>query len=236
MRTLFSSDRLGLTGLLLASAMVAASACAPAAMDAGTGGSAGAPSGKGGTSGTATGTGGSGSGTGGTGGSGSTGTGGTPAATGGTTGSTGGATGTGGTKADAGGTGTGGTKADAGGTGTGGTTGTVDAGGGGTDTGGGGAAPTFTALYSMVIMPTCLPCHNMAKEGINLSTKAMAYSTMTAKAGIIVPSNATGSKLVTLITPSAGSAMAMMPKGMPALSADKIAQVRAWIMAGAKND
>jgi hypothetical protein len=63
----------------------------------------------------------------------------------------------------------------------------------------------------------------------------MAYMTLKAKAGIIKPGDAAGSKLVAEITPVGGKAK-MPAGGAPPLAADKIDMIKAWIMAGANDN
>ena len=93
-------------------------------------------------------------------------------------------------------------------------------------------------VYDTIIKPTCagMACHGAAagKGMLKYADKAMAYMTLKAKAGIIAPGMPEKSKLITEITPKGGKAP--MPMGMPPLSADKIAMVTAWIMAGANDD
>jgi hypothetical protein len=236
MRISNSSDRLGLRALVLASAMVSASACAPAPMDAGganNGGSSG--SGSGGSGGSAP------SGSGGSAPSGSGGS--APSGSGGSapSGSGGSGQGSGGMGARTGGTtgnpGTGGTTM----MGTGGTTmPRPDA--GGMETGGGAdtmapAGVTFTMVYTSIFgSMTCNGCHNMTRGGVNFSTKAMAHSTLMAKAGAVMPNMADNSNLVKLLLNMGTGTARRMPPAGNLLMAPQVDMVKAWINAGAKND
>jgi hypothetical protein len=187
--------------------------------DVGSGGSAGNGGGIG-TGGITTGSGGfkgtGGLGAGGTGSGGFTGTGGIKG-TGGTTGSggRGGSLGTGGTGAKGGTTGTGGL------TGSGGTTGTGGA---------GGAAPTFTQIYTQILVVYCAgtQCHDPGSQhNVAFSTQSGAYSSVKS---LVTPGNATNSSFYKTV--NGGS----MPPGGPKLSAANLALIAAWINAGALNN
>jgi hypothetical protein len=139
--------------------------------------------------------------------------------TGGTTGTggrgTGGTTGTGGIKGTGGVTGTGGVK------GTGGTTGT-----GGT----GGAAPTFTQIYTQILVVYCAgsQCHDPGSaSGVAFSTQSSAYTSVSK---YVTAGNGAGSSLYKTLSSGA------MPQGKPKLSAANLALVQAWIDAGALNN
>jgi hypothetical protein len=179
-------------------------------------GTGGRGTGGNGTGGTATG----GTGTGGFGTAGTTGTGGIKG-TGGST-STGGTTGTGGIK------GTGGSSATGGTTGTGGVKGT----GGSTGTGGtgGSAAPTFTQVYTTILVVYCggSSCHNPGTQGgVGFSTQSNAYNAVKSR---VTPGNGAGSSFYTTV--NSGS----MPRGAAKLSAANLAMIKAWIDAGALNN
>lgn len=192
--------------------------------DVGMGGSQvtgqGGATGSGGIAGTGgTGTGGMGTGTGGSATGGSIGTGGVKG-TGGSMG-TGGSTGTGGVKGTGGSTGTGGVK------GTGGSTGT---GGSGTGGAGGSPAPTFTQVYTTVLVVYCSgsSCHDPGSQrGVSFSSQSNAYS---AVRNLVTPGNGAGSSFY--MTVNNGS----MPPGGPKLSAANLALLKAWIDAGALNN
>jgi hypothetical protein len=186
----------------------------------GTGGSAeGGSTGAGGI----IGTGGSGTGGGGTGGNGTGGsaTGGSATGGSGTGGSaTGGTTGTGGIKGTGGSTGgttgTGGVKGTGGSTGTGGT--------------GGAAAPTFTQIYTTILVPYCGggSCHNPGSQGgVAFSSQSNAYSPVKSR---VTPGNGAGSSFYNTV--NSGS----MPRGAAKLSAANLALIKAWIDAGALNN
>ena len=178
----------------------------------GTGGSAeGGSTGAGGIMGTG-GSGTGGSGTGGIATGGTTGTGGTN----GTGGSTGGTTGTGGVKGTGGTIGTGGVKGTGGSTGTGGT--------------GGAAAPTFTQIYTTILVPFCggSSCHNPGSQGgVSFSSQPNAYSAVKSR---VTPGNGAGSSFYNTV--NSGS----MPRGAAKLSAANLALIKAWIDGGAMNN
>jgi hypothetical protein len=151
--------------------------------------------------------------------------------------------GTGGASVGAGGTG---------GTGTGGVgvagTGGVGTGGMGVGTGGAGAGtgPTFTAVYG-IFMKSCAggTCHIgafFAGAGLSMTDKMTAYTNLVGTASRqctgrkrVVAGDATMSVLMQCLEHKGGCAPAM-PQRLPALSMADLDTVRAWIMAGAKND
>lgn len=169
------------------------------------------------------GSGGSGTGGNGTGGSatgGAIGTGGATG-TGGAIGGTGGSTGTGGVKGTGGSTGTGGVK------GTGGSTGTGGSGSGGA---GGSAAPTFTQIYTSILVVYCSgsSCHNPGNQkNVSFASQSSAYSAVKSR---VTAGNGAGSSFY--MTVNSGS----MPPGGPKLSAANLALIKAWIDAGALNN
>ena len=149
-------------------------------------------------------------------GSGGTGTGGS--GTGGS--ATGGAIGTGGIKGTGGAIGTGGVK------GTGGAIGTGGAGSGGA---GGSAAPTFTQVYTTVLVTYCSgsSCHNPgSQKGVSFASQSTAYSAVKSR---VTAGNGAGSSFY--MTVNSGS----MPPGQK-LSAANLALIKAWIDAGALNN
>jgi hypothetical protein len=181
----------------------------------------------------------------------------TPMGTAGSSG--GGSTGTGNGGSTGGGGSTGAPK-DAGTTsGTGGTGGTAGMAGGGGGRDGGTAMdmgarmdvrgdlpppPTFTELYMTIFgvpfaasKSSCadgagVKCHNPStNDGVNLSTKAMAYTTLKAKLNLAKPES---SALYTRLTTT--DLTRRMPKDRPPLTADQIQKVLAWIYAGAPNN
>ncbi len=223
-------------------------------------GGGGTPAATGGSGGSRTG-GSGGSSSGGTGGSSTGGTGGS--STGGTGGSSTGGTGgssTGGT----GGTGTGGSDGGAetgGGETGGGTDGGGDTaretGGGETASGDGGttAAPTFTKIYTEILVPGCTApgaCHTTLKdqyfifaEGMqmrshmllvpsapNVGTIPMRVNTLLS---YVTPQNPAMPNVVRM-PPQSGPNLGTPPVMKPPLTAAQVAQIRAWAMNGAKND
>jgi hypothetical protein len=153
------------------------------------------------------------------------GTGGITTGSGGCTGP-GGSTGTGG-RGTGGTTGTGGIKGTGGVTGTGGVKGT----GGTTGTGGtGGAAPTFTQIYTQILVVYCAgsQCHDPGSaSGVAFSTQSSAYTSVSK---YVTAGNGAGSSLYKTLSSGA------MPQGKPKLSAANLALVQAWIDAGALNN
>jgi hypothetical protein len=249
MRKIISPGHATLAALFLGSAITVV-ACAPAPMDAGdpnparaSGGSSGS-SNSGGSSGSASG---GSSGSNNSGGSSGSASGGSSGSSGGSSGSASGGSsgsnsgGSSGSRGGSSGSSSGGSSGSSGGSSgsaTGGSSGSTGGSSGGSPDAGGPAGATFTQVYDMVIKPTCaLPaCHGAAagKGGLKYADKAMAYMTLKAKAGIIKAGDPAGSKLITEITPKGG--MAPMPPKMTPLTADKIAMVTAWVMAGANDD
>ena len=75
-------------------------------------------------------------------------------------------------------------------------------------------------------------CHNPGTEDkVNLSTKALAYTSLLAKVKKGSPETST---LILRLTST--DVKKRMPLDKPALSAALIDKVKAWIQAGAKND
>jgi hypothetical protein len=123
----------------------------------------------------------------------------------------------------------------------------ADSGGGGGDGGagsdGGGGAVTFTELWMAIFgVPMSQPqscaglnCHNPGKkDGVDFSSKASAYTSLTRANGPVVKGDATASKLYMRLTST--NVSRRMPLGKPPLSKELIEKVRVWITAGANND
>jgi hypothetical protein len=158
---------------------------------------------------------------------------------GGTTGSAGrgGTTGTAGGGGTTGFAGRGGTTGSAGRGGTtgsagrGGTSGAAD--GGTIDAGGnpdGAAAPTFTDIYTTILVPYCAgsSCHSPGTQGgVSFASQSAAYSAVSRR---VTPGNGAGSSFYTTV--NSGS----MPRGAAKLSATNLAKIKAWIDAGALNN
>ena len=215
-------------------------ACSPEAVD-----NAGKGSGGSGSGGRAGGSGGQASG-----GSGGASTGGTIGAGGGSGGTASG--GASGASGGAGGSGLGGsTSPGSGGAGAGGRGG---AGGGAADGGtdSGGTAPTFTKVFSEILMPGCTApngaCHSTVRDQyFHFADKARAYMLLVNNppaVGTIPPRVNT---LLSYVTPQmAGGAPRMPPQSgpnlgnppvrKPPLTVEQIATIRMWAMSGAKND
>ena len=156
---------------------------------------------------------------------------------GGTT-ATGGATGTGGIKGTGGANGTGGIRGTGGITSTGGSTGTggvkgtggsIGTGGAGSGGAGGSAAPTFTQVYTTILVTYCSgsSCHNPgSQKGVSFASQSTAYSAVKSR---VTAGNGAGSSFY--MTVNSGS----MPPGQK-LSAANLALIKAWIDAGALNN
>jgi len=151
---------------------------------------------------------------------------------GGTT-ATGGATGTGGSMGTGGSTGTGGITSTGGSMGTGGVKGT----GGSTGTGGsssggagGSVAPTFTQIYTSILVVYCSGsnCHNPGNQkNVSFASQSSAYTAVKSR---VTAGNGAGSSFY--MTVNSGS----MPPGGPKISAANLALLKAWIDAGALNN
>jgi hypothetical protein len=144
--------------------------------------------------------------------------------------------------------GTGSTPAPDGGAG-----GSTDGGSPGSDAGqtpGGdaGVDPTFTAVYTAILAPTCSSHHAGAGGSLDLSSQASAYTNLvgvhaggacgTGAGGPftrVVAGDAHSSLLYLKVagTPPCG---AQMPRGGPPLSSDQVALIAGWINAGAQNN
>ena len=109
--------------------------------------------------------------------------------------------------------------------------GAAGTGGGAGGKGGNGAtAPSFTTIYSTILVVDCAGsnCHKPgAQGGIGFSTQASAYSAISHQ---VIPGDGTDSDFY--VTVNTG----VMPKGGPKLSAANLASIKAWIDAGALNN
>ena len=104
--------------------------------------------------------------------------------------------------------------------------------GGSTGTGGAGgsAAPTFTQVYTTILVTYCSgsSCHNPgSQKGVSFASQSSAYSAVKSR---VTVGNGTGSSFYKTI--SSGS----MPPGGPKISAANLALLAAWINAGALNN
>jgi hypothetical protein len=115
--------------------------------------------------------------------------------------------------------------------------------------GDGGAAMTFTQLYTSVIMPVCSTCHSGTNAGkvmgmLDMSTKAMAFTNLVGVAGAgsacagkgtrVVAGKSAMSLLWEKLQPTVPCGMRMPRTGT--ITPLQIAQVAAWIDAGALNN
>ena len=95
------------------------------------------------------------------------------------------------------------------------------------------SVPTFTKIWTSLLMPSCATaaCHARKDppDGIDMHTPATAYATLLAKA--INKTDPAKSKVVTLI-----ETKKMPPGGKPTVPPADLADLKAWIAAGDKND
>jgi hypothetical protein len=115
-----------------------------------------------------------------------------------------------------------------------------------------GPAPSFAAIYTDILQPSCAvegPCHSAdTPTGLGLPDAAAAYAALVdvPPAGIalcgafagdrVTPGDPAASLLIEKIgnqTPSCGGSM---PPGGALLPADQIETIRAWVAAGAPNN
>jgi hypothetical protein len=114
------------------------------------------------------------------------------------------------------------------------------------------AASTFTQVYTNIISPICVQCHNPAGIGVSMghldmSTKAAAFADLVGveAAGIacggmgtrVVAGNAGNSIMFKKIDPAQPAPCgSKMPLGLAPLTAAQTAEIESWINAGALND
>jgi mono/diheme cytochrome c family protein len=108
------------------------------------------------------------------------------------------------------------------------------------------AVPTLTQLQASVFTPKCSSCHNgvgAVPPGVLNLTAGGAYKALVNVATneqpnlkYVVAGDAANSYLVQKLTGAAGISGARMPLGGPYLDDATLAQVAAWIAAGAPND
>jgi predicted CxxxxCH...CXXCH cytochrome family protein len=146
---------------------------------------------------------------------------------------TGGQVGTGGRPATsgAGGTaGTGGIAASGGTAGMRATGGSLGTGGAGGQVGTGGSAATFTQIYQTILTVTCAgsECHSPGKQaGVSFASQSSAFTSLKSR---VVAGDAEGSSFYALL--NAG----VIPPIGNNLTPTQLAEVAAWIDAGATND
>jgi len=111
-----------------------------------------------------------------------------------------------------------------------------------------GLDPSFTNVYTTIINGTCTGCHSAAGHagGLDMSTQATAYTNLVnvkAAGGScgptgetrVVPNSSATSLLFNKVNGTQDCG-ARMPRGQPALSADKITLIKNWIDTGALNN
>jgi hypothetical protein len=108
------------------------------------------------------------------------------------------------------------------------------------------ATPTLTQLQVTIFTPICSGCHDgvgtVPPGALNLTAGGTYAATVNVATGeqptlkFIVPSDPTDSYLVQKLLGASTITGARMPLGGPYLSAATIAEVQAWITAGALNN
>jgi hypothetical protein len=114
------------------------------------------------------------------------------------------------------------------------------------------AASTFTQVYSNIISPICVTCHNPQGIGftmgkLDMSTQATAFKDLVGVEAMgiscggmgtrVVAGNAANSIMFEKIDPGTPAPCgSKMPLGLPPLSAAQANEIESWINAGAKND
>jgi hypothetical protein len=114
------------------------------------------------------------------------------------------------------------------------------------------AASTFTQVYTDIISPICVQCHNPQGIGVtmgklDMSTKAAAFTDLVGVAAMgtgcggmgtrVVAGNAADSILFKKIDPNQGSPCgSKMPLGLTPLTDAQATEIESWINAGAMNN
>ena len=114
------------------------------------------------------------------------------------------------------------------------------------------AASTFTQVYTDIISPICVQCHNPQGIGVtmgklDMSTKAAAFTDLVGVAAMgtgcggmgtrVVAGNAADSILFKKIDPNQGSPCgSKMPLGLTPLTDAQANEIESWINAGAMNN
>jgi hypothetical protein len=113
-------------------------------------------------------------------------------------------------------------------------------------------ASTFTQVYSGIISPICVTCHNPQGIGVSMgkldmSTQATAFMNLVGVSAMgiacggmgtrVVAGNANGSIMFEKIDPGTPAPCgSKMPLGLPPLTAAQANEIQSWINAGAMND
>ncbi|HEX4446512.1 MAG TPA: hypothetical protein VH044_07250 [Polyangiaceae bacterium] len=114
------------------------------------------------------------------------------------------------------------------------------------------AAATFTQVYTDIISPICVQCHNPNGIGVSLghldmSTKAVAFMDLVGVSAMgsacggmgtrVVAGNANSSILFKKVDPAQASPCgSKMPLGLTPLTEAQTAEIEGWINAGAMNN
>ena len=107
--------------------------------------------------------------------------------------------------------------------------------------GGGELQPTFSSIQASIFTPICTQCHAGASAPLSFSLQAgFSYDQLVGVPSVEVPEllrvnpgQPDNSYLVMKIEGAPGITGGRMPLGLPPLSADQIASIRAWIADGA---
>jgi hypothetical protein len=113
-------------------------------------------------------------------------------------------------------------------------------------------ASTFTQVYSDIISPICVTCHNPQGIGVSMgkldmSTQATAFMNLVGVSAMgiacggmgtrVVAGNANGSIMFEKIDPGTPAPCgSKMPLGLAPLTAAQANEIQSWINAGAMND
>jgi hypothetical protein len=114
------------------------------------------------------------------------------------------------------------------------------------------ASTTFTQVYTDIISPICVQCHNPQGIGVtmgklDMSSKAAAFTDLVGVAAMgtgcsgdgtrVIAGNAANSILFKKIDPNQGSPCgSKMPLGLTPLTEAQATEIESWINAGAMNN
>jgi hypothetical protein len=114
------------------------------------------------------------------------------------------------------------------------------------------AATTFTQVYTDIISPICVQCHNPAGIGVSMghldmSTQTVAFADLVGVPAMgiacggmgtrVVAGNAANSIMFEKIDPGTPAPCgSKMPLGLAPLSTQQADEIQSWINGGAKND
>jgi hypothetical protein len=111
------------------------------------------------------------------------------------------------------------------------------------------ATAMFTQVYTMILQPTCSPCHHPGGEGSfqDFSSQSSAYAALVGvkasgpSCGIsgetrVVAGDASQSLIFQKVSESSPPCGSQMPLGGPPLAGAQVTLIADWINGGAKND